>query len=55
MIAGSQCRAGRALVEITREKLSLRSGVDVTVIHHFEHMLDKPDKKSIEALQAALA
>lgn len=54
MIAGSQCRAGRALVEITREKLSLRSGVDVTVIHHFEHMLDKPDKKSIEALQAAL-
>lgn len=54
MITGSQCRAARALVEITRGKLALNSGVDETVIHQFEHKIDKPDEKSIEALQATL-
>lgn len=54
MIAGSQCRAARALVEVTREKLSLRSGVDATVIHDFERKIDKPDDREIQALQAAL-
>ncbi len=54
MITGSQCRAARALVEVTRSKLAFRSGVDETVIQHFEHRIDKPDEKSIGALQAAL-
>lgn len=54
MITGSQCRAARALVEVTRGKLSLRSGVDEAVIHDFERKLDKPDDKTIEVLQAAL-
>lgn len=54
MIAGSQCRAARALVEVTRGKLSLRSGVDEAVINDFERKLDKPDDQTIEALQTAL-
>ena len=54
MITGSQCRAARALVEVTRGKLSLRSGVDETVILHFEHQIDKPDDQTIEVLQVAL-
>lgn len=54
MIAGSQCRAARALVQVTREKLSFRSGVDGAVIHNFERMLDKPDEKTVKALQGAL-
>ena len=54
MIAGSQCRAARALVQVTREKLSFRSGVDGAVIHTFERMLDKPDEKTVKALQGAL-
>lgn len=54
MISGSQCRAARALVEVTRAKLSLRSGVDEAVIHDFERKLEKPAEKSIEALQTAL-
>ena len=54
MITGSQCRAARALVEVTREKLSLRSGVNEAVIQDFERKLDRPDDKTIEALQAAL-
>ena len=48
MIAGSQCRAARALVEVTRGKLSLRSGVDEAVIHDFERKIDKPDEQTIE-------
>lgn len=54
MITGSQCRAARALVEITRGKLTIRSGIDETVIHDFERKLDKPDGVTIKALQVAL-
>lgn len=54
MITGSQCRAARALVEVTRSKLALRSGVDEAVIQHFEHRIDNPDEESIHALQATL-
>lgn len=54
MIAGSQCRAARALGEVTRAKLSLRSGVNEAVIQDFERKLDRPDDKTIMALQAAL-
>ena len=54
MITGSQCRAARALVEVTRGKLSQRSGVDEMVIQNFERILDKPDAETIEALQSAL-
>ena len=54
MIQGSQCRAARALVEVTRAKLAVRSGVDETVIERFERQLDDPDTPAIEALQTAL-
>ena len=54
MISGSQCRAARALVEVTRAKLSLRSGVDEGVIHDFERRIDNPDIRTIAALQAVL-
>lgn len=54
MITGSQCRAGRALVEVTCSKLSFRSGVDETIIDHFERKLDKPDDRAIETLQSTL-
>lgn len=54
MIQGSQCRAARALVEVTRAKLAERSGVDEIVIERFERQLDEPDPATIETLQAAL-
>lgn len=54
MISGSQCRAARALVEVTRAKLSLRSGVVEDAIHDFERKVDNPNERDIEALQAAL-
>jgi len=54
MISGSQCRAARALVEVTRGKLSLRSGVEEPVIHDFERKIDKPDVPTIARLKEAL-
>ncbi|WP_324288188.1 hypothetical protein [Hoeflea algicola] len=42
MITGPQCRAGRALVEVSRAKLARRSGVDEAVIENFERMIDDP-------------
>ena len=46
MITGSKCRATRALVEITRGKLSIRSGIDEAVILDFERKLEEPDDKT---------
>ena len=54
MITGSQCRAARALVVVTREKLSARSGIGEDVIEDFERRLDEPDAGANAALQAAL-
>ena len=54
MITGPQCRAGRALAEISRDILAKLSKVDATVIEHFERKLDKPDEKDVGAIAAAL-
>lgn len=54
MITGSQCRAGRALVEISRGKLARRSGVDETIIEQFEHKLDTPRSEQLSAIEATL-
>lgn len=54
MITGSLCKAARALVDVTREKLAKRSGVDEDVIEAFERNISTPDSATIEALQSAL-
>ena len=54
MITGSQCRAGRALAEISRDIVAKLSKVDATVIEHFERKLDKPVAKDVAAIAAAL-
>lgn len=54
MITGSQCRAGRALAEISRDILAKLSGIDAEIIEHFERKLDKPDDETIAAIVAAL-
>ena len=54
MIIGSQCRAARALTELTRERLALLSGVEVGTIELFERRLDEPDAGSIVKLREAL-
>ena len=54
MITGAQCRAARALVEYSRERLATASGVDIGTIESFENKLGKPDDPSIAALQSTL-
>lgn len=54
MITGPQCRAGRALVEVTRTKLAVRSGVDEAAIEKFERKLQELEPGMIVSLQSAL-
>lgn len=54
MITAAQCRAARALAELSRRVLSRLSGVDEAVIEAFERRLDKPDAATIDAIKQAL-
>lgn len=54
MINGSQCRAARALVEVSRPMLARRSGVDLGAIERFENIAGSLKRNEIEAVQHAL-
>lgn len=54
MITGPQCKAARALTELSRERLSSFSGIDAGIIELFERKLETPDNTVLEALQKAL-
>lgn len=54
MITGAQCRAGRALAEISREILARLSQVDEDVIARFERKLDTPDDAAVARIAAGL-
>lgn len=54
MITSGQCRAARALVEISRDTLAKLAGIDIYVIEQFERKLAKPDEESISRLREAL-
>lgn len=54
MITGPQCKAARALIELSRERLSSFSDIEIGVIELFERKLDTPDNIVLEALQKAL-
>ena len=54
MITASQCRAARALTEISRTMLAERSGIDDETIAGFERQISELDDASVEKLQLAL-
>jgi len=54
MITGSQCRAARALIEFSRERLSISAGVNVETLARFERKLAEPTDGEVFALQSAL-
>ena len=54
MITGAQCRAARALVEWTRDKLAGNSGVDALIIEEFERRINLPGQNVRDTLQTAL-
>jgi len=53
-ITGAQCRAARALVEWTREKLASNSDVDASVIEEFERRITLPSQDVRDTLQTTL-
>lgn len=52
-ITGSQCRAARALVELSREEISNFAGVDVDTIRNFEQGVSAPDDETNRRIQHA--
>ncbi|MGO6789464.1 XRE family transcriptional regulator [Rhizobium leguminosarum] len=54
MINGSQCRAARALIDFSRERLAISAGVSIESISRFESKLTEPTDEEVAALQAAL-
>lgn len=54
MLTGPLCRAARALVEISRARLALISGVEEGKIEAFERKIDRPDDETIRQLKTAL-
>lgn len=54
MITGPQCRAARALVEFTRERLAQLSGINAETIEHFERKIGSPSDEQIKLLQDTL-
>lgn len=54
MVTGSQFRASRALVELSREKIAARSGVDVDTILQFERQVNTPPPDVIAKLKETL-
>jgi hypothetical protein len=54
MITGPLCKAGRALVQVSRSKLAFRSDVRQEVIEMFERGLQTPDDATVATLQRTL-
>lgn len=54
MFTGQLCKAARALVQVSRSKLALRSGVRQEIIEMFERGLQSPDSGTLASLQKTL-
>lgn len=54
MITGPQCRAARALVEYTRNRLAISAAIAPEIIENFERMLNKPTLSEIAKLKETL-
>ena len=54
MITGTQCKAARALAQLSRPALARLAKIDEALIEHFERKIDRPDEATVSAIQAAL-
>lgn len=54
MINGSQCRAARALIDFSRERLAISADVSIARIWRFESKLTELTDDEVSALQTAL-
>lgn len=54
MITGKQCWAARILVEISRDRLAQRTGIDAEVIANFEQRIQMPGNATLSKLRSEL-
>jgi transcriptional regulator with XRE-family HTH domain len=54
MITPAQCRAGRALIDWSKEQLAEAARVSVRTISDFERVRKTPREASLKAIEAAL-
>ncbi len=54
ILTAAQCRAARAMVEWSVERLSQASGVDLQTLRNFEARFRRPDERTLRRLRIAL-
>ena len=54
ILTAAQCRAARAMVEWSAERLSEASAVDLRTIRQFEARFRRPDEKTLRRLRITL-
>ena len=54
ILTAAQCRAARAMVEWSAERLSQASAVDLQTIRQFEARFRRPDEKTLRRLRITL-
>jgi hypothetical protein len=54
ILTAAQCRAARAMVEWSAERLSQASAIDLRTIQDFEARFLRPDERSLRRLRIAL-
>ena len=54
ILTAAQCRAARAMVEWSAERLSQASAIDLQAIRHFEARFRRPDEKTLRRLRITL-
>ncbi len=54
MITGAQCRAARALAEISRENLARCADIDLATIGNFERKLARPGHEAVSKIKTCL-
>ena len=54
ILTAAQCRAARAMVEWSAERLAQASAVDLQTIRHFEARFRRPDEKTLRRLRITL-
>ena len=54
ILSAAQCRAARAMVDWTPERLSQASAVDLQTLRHFEARFRQPDERTLRRIRVAL-
>jgi hypothetical protein len=54
ILTPAQCRAARAMIEWSVERLSQASAIDLQTIHNFEVRFRRPDEKTLRRLRITL-